>query len=344
MTNGQRNNAEYPRAWYPLIRSAELARGRAVGVRAFGDELVAWRGCDGQAAVMVRHCAHMGADLARGAVSGNDLVCPLHHLHIDLSGRGRFSVASNPAPGPCQFTLPVAERHGIVFVYLGAQAECGPPSPVGEQPYYCSRAFARSFETSYDTVCLNNFDRDHFFTVHGRELLSYGVDRLDAGGLRARFRSCIAGGSISDKVMRAIGIREVGIEVDIHGANLAMMRNPRTGASALITTLPVDEQRSRLFVVTFGVREGVREGLTGALASRARFMIQSRLVMYFLKQDMRALDGMRVRLDAALLAGDSVLRLWDEYFRALPRTSIAQLQQHDGRTGQLSVVAANISG
>ena len=85
-----RISAEYPQAWYPLIRAAELARGAVVGVRAFSDELIAWRGHDGQAAVMVRHCAHMGADLVRGRVNGNDLVCPLHRLHIDLSGRGRF--------------------------------------------------------------------------------------------------------------------------------------------------------------------------------------------------------------------------------------------------------------
>jgi phenylpropionate dioxygenase-like ring-hydroxylating dioxygenase large terminal subunit len=285
----------------------------------------------------------MGADLARGAVSGNDLVCPLHRLHIDLSGRGRFSVASNPVPGPCQFTLPSAERHGIVFVYLGASPERELPLPAGEQPYFRSRVFAREFETSYDTVCLNNFDRDHFSTVHGRELLSYDVDRL-GDGLRVSFRSRIAGTAFTDKAMRAAGISEVGIEVDIHGANLAIMRNPRTGASALITTLPVDGQHSRLFVVTLGVHAGVREGLMGALAGRARFAIQSRMVMHFLKQDMQALDGMRVQLDAALLASDPVLRLWDEYFRALPRSSIARLQERNGKADQLSVVGAKASG
>jgi phenylpropionate dioxygenase-like ring-hydroxylating dioxygenase large terminal subunit len=310
-----------------------------MGVRAFSDELVAWRGRDGQAAVMARHCAHMGADLARGVVNGNDLVCPLHRLHIDLSGRGRFSVASNPAPGPCQFALPVVERYGLVFVYLGAQPARELPAPAGGQPTYCSQSFARAFETSFDVVCLNNFDRDHFETVHGRELLSYAADRLDAGSqsLRVSFCSRIAGTSFADEVMRRVGMREVEIVVNIHAANLAMMHNPRTGAGALIATLPIDEQRSRLFVVTFGVRG---HGVTGVLGGRVRFAIQSRMVMHFLKQDMHALDGMRVRLDNALLAGDPVLRLWDEYFRALPRIGIAHLRERDGRADRLSVVGA----
>jgi phenylpropionate dioxygenase-like ring-hydroxylating dioxygenase large terminal subunit len=333
--------AEYPQAWYPLVRSDELPRGKALGVHAFSDELVAWRGRDGQAAVMARHCAHMGADLARAMVSGNDLVCPLHRLHIDLSGRGRFSVASIPAPGPCQSALPVAERYGIVFVYLGARPHGELPWPDSAPPHYCSRPFARAFETSFDVVCLNNFDRDHFNTVHGRELDSYSVDKLGDGDLRASFQSRIAGTSFADKVMRAVGIREVGIEVDIHGANLAMMRNPRTGAGALIATLPVEQWHSRLFVVTFG---GRRKGMTGVLTGRARFALQSWLVMHFLKQDMRALDGMRVRLDAALLAGDGVLRLWDEHCRALPRTSLARLQGREARSGQLSVVGSKASG
>src|SRR5262245_17463681 len=111
------------------MRAHDLPRETVVGVRAFSDELIAWRGRDGKAAVMARHCVHMGADLARGRVRGNDLVCPLHRLHIDLSGHGRFAVASNPTPGPCQLALPVAERYGLVFVYLGTHAAGDVPAP-----------------------------------------------------------------------------------------------------------------------------------------------------------------------------------------------------------------------
>ncbi len=332
---------EYPQAWYPLLRSGELRRGKVVGVRAFSGELVAWRGQDGQAAVMTRHCAHMGADLARGVVTGNELVCPLHRMHIDLSGRGRFAVASRPEPGPCQFTFPVDERYGMVFVYFGAQPGAEWPSHPSDEPYYCSRPFARVFDTSFDAVCLNSFDRDHFSTVHGRELSSYGIEKLDAGGLRVTFRSRIAGTSFVDKVMRATGIRDFGIEVDVHGGNFNMMRNPRTGAGALIATLPVDASHSRLFVVTFGKRGG--RGIDW-LAGSLRFAVQSWAVMHFLRQDMRAIDGMRVRLDAALLASDPILRLWDEHLRALPLTSVARLQGRGGRAGQLAMVVSNASG
>ena len=58
---------------------------------------------------------------------------------------------------------------------------------------------------------------------------------------------------------------------------------------------------------------------------------------------MHALDGMRLRLDAALLAGDRVSRLWDDYFRALPRTSIARLCDREGRADRLSVVVCRVS-
>ena len=324
----QRTTFDYPQAWYPLICSDELPRGRALAVRAFSDDLVAWRGRGGQAAVMARHCAHMGADLARGVVSGDDLVCPLHRLHIDLAGHGRYTVDSAPALGPCQFALPVIERYGIVFVYLGARPACELPAPYREPPRFGSRPFVEHFDTSFDAVCLNNFDRQHFGTVHGRELQSFTVERPAETGLRVRFQSRVAGAAFADKLMRAAGISEVNIEVEIHGGNLALMRNPRTGAAAIITTLPVEAQSSRLFVVTFG-----------ANGSRLRFAIQSWIVMHFLKQDMRALDGMRIRFDAGLLAGDTVLKQWDDYYRALPRTSVARLRGRAGGVGQLAVVA-----
>jgi nitrite reductase/ring-hydroxylating ferredoxin subunit len=318
---------EYPQAWYPLLRSVDLARGKVVGARAFSDELVAWRGVDGQAAVMARHCVHMGADLARGAVQGNDLVCPLHRLHIDLSGRGRYTATSTPAPGPCQMALPVAERYGIVFAYLGERAAATLPAPAGLAPHYYVRPFVREFDTSYDVVCLNNFDRSHFATVHGRELLSYAAQPCDTGGLQVSFRARIVGETFADRLMRAAGIDEVGIEIEIHGANLALMRNPRSGAGAMVATLPVDEQVSRLFVVTFGGCDPRVSSFTSALAGRPRFALQSWMILHFLKQDMRALNGMRVRLNAALLAEDAVLRLWDSYMRALPRISLAHLRE-----------------
>ena len=112
-------------------------------------------------------------------------------------------------------------------------------------------------------------------------------------------------------------------------------------AGALIATLPVDASHSRLFVVTFGKRGG--RGIDW-LAGSLRFAVQSWAGMHFLRQDMRAIDGMRVRLDAALLASDPILRLWDEHLRALPRTSVARLQGRGGRAGQLAMVVSNASG
>ena len=66
--------------------------------------------------------------------------------------------------------------------------------------------------------------------------------------------------------------------------------------------------------------------------------------MHFLRQDMRALDGMRIRLDAALLADDPVLRQWDEYLRALPRTSIARLSGRERSAGRLALVSERDAG
>lgn len=53
------------------------------------DDLVAWRGADGQVCVMEARCPHQWSHLgAVGAVSGNEIVCCEHYWRFARDGSG----------------------------------------------------------------------------------------------------------------------------------------------------------------------------------------------------------------------------------------------------------------
>src|SRR6267142_949575 len=76
----------YPASWYLYAASAELAR-RPLAKTMLGRQLVAFRTEQGHVAVMDGRCAHLGADLGGGRVSGEAIQCPYHNWEYGPDGR-----------------------------------------------------------------------------------------------------------------------------------------------------------------------------------------------------------------------------------------------------------------
>ena len=71
--------SNYPRGWFVVAFSEDIAVGETRSLSYFGEKLVAFRGEDGTVRVLDAYCAHMGADLAAGGkVIGNTIECPFH--------------------------------------------------------------------------------------------------------------------------------------------------------------------------------------------------------------------------------------------------------------------------
>ncbi|UVJ42024.1 Rieske 2Fe-2S domain-containing protein [Pseudomonas sp. LS1212] len=70
--------SRYARGWHCFGLERNIKRGEVTSLEAFGTELVAFRGEDGQIRVFDAYCPHMGANLANGTVKGNTLECPFH--------------------------------------------------------------------------------------------------------------------------------------------------------------------------------------------------------------------------------------------------------------------------
>jgi 3-ketosteroid 9alpha-monooxygenase subunit A len=77
----------FARGWHCLGPVAQFDDGQPHSVEAFGQKIVVWKGADGQLNVLDAYCRHMGADLSRGSVKGDEIACPFHDWRWSGSGR-----------------------------------------------------------------------------------------------------------------------------------------------------------------------------------------------------------------------------------------------------------------
>ncbi|HET9444725.1 MAG TPA: Rieske (2Fe-2S) protein, partial [Steroidobacteraceae bacterium] len=157
----------YSQSWFAVCTSAELAAGAVLGKDFLGGRVVVYRGADGVARVKSAYCLHLGADLSKGSVEGNDLRCPFHHWAYGVDGRCKRTGVGDPAPpGARLFSFPTREKYGVVFAFNGIEplfelADLDIPSgrtivkvssmPMRAEPW---------------TFCANVPDFQHFIGVH----------------------------------------------------------------------------------------------------------------------------------------------------------------------------------
>ncbi|MBF4554463.1 aromatic ring-hydroxylating dioxygenase subunit alpha [Pseudomonas sp. p50] len=77
----------FGRGWHCLGEAADYRDGQLHTLDIFGTRLLAFATSSGQISVIDAHCPHMGADLSRGTLENDRVVCPFHHWQYDASGK-----------------------------------------------------------------------------------------------------------------------------------------------------------------------------------------------------------------------------------------------------------------
>ena len=145
-----------------------------------GQELVAWRGPDGQPRLAPLDCPHLGADLSGGCVENGKLVCPWHGLKLCDEPHGRWK--------PCK----VFDDGVLTWVRLPRPGEA-----VSDAPYIAPRP-AQFFDgvIRVDADCepadvlANRLDPWHgaWFHPHSFGRLRVLEESADAITVRVSFR------------------------------------------------------------------------------------------------------------------------------------------------------------
>jgi nitrite reductase/ring-hydroxylating ferredoxin subunit len=165
----------YPRGWFAVGSSDELALGEVRPVRYFGEPLVLFRSEDGAARVFDAYCPHLGAHLGHGGtVQGNELVCPFHGWRFGEDGACTGMPYGKRIPPAAKVRIwEVREKHGVIMVWYSAKGDM----PDWEMPDFddsnWTPCISRSWTIKGHTqeVCENTADFGHFRFIHQTNIM-----------------------------------------------------------------------------------------------------------------------------------------------------------------------------
>ena len=120
--------------WYCAAESKELGS-EPLG-RVFLNEPVAlYRKADGAPVAFEDRCCHRRAPLSKGKVEGDALRCGYHGFLYDATGACIWTPGqTNVPPNASVRTYPLCERHGYIWIWMGAPARADVP-PAAATPF-----------------------------------------------------------------------------------------------------------------------------------------------------------------------------------------------------------------
>jgi len=159
--------------WYAVMSSHKVRKGRVVGARRFGEDLVFFRDGDGRLGCVSSLCAHRGASLAKGCVKDGHIQCPFHGIEYDLTGKCVHipSDGRSSAKDYSRFNLKhyaVLEMGGIVFAWYGDGEPTGEPNcfDIVTDPSFTYDHTEDCWDVDYSRVIENQLDVSHLPFVH----------------------------------------------------------------------------------------------------------------------------------------------------------------------------------
>jgi nitrite reductase/ring-hydroxylating ferredoxin subunit len=333
-----------PAAWYPLCRVDDLKKGRVLPVQIAGTRYALWRSAAGKVSALAAVCCHVGADLARGTVVGEALQCPLHHWRYGTDGTCVHIPGGATIPLRArQRSLVCTEAYGLVFGFVGGRPSFDPPRFMNEQDPVWSQAAVQDVAAPYTTLVANSYDGQHFAAVHDRELLEPPqITRANVHHIAIHYRAKVVGPRLGDRVMRSLGIDRVGVTIHCWGGSVMLVYNERTANTILVALLPLDDQHTRVFILTALKRKA--RGVA-RLFQPLQLAISRALTVAFLRPDMDVLEGVTMRPHLLLPGADDCLVTWLRYWRALPRAPEIETGMHvdDSQTDEGSDIAPSAS-
>lgn len=170
----------YPRGWFIVCFSNEIAVGDVHRMQYFGQELVAYRGASGGVTVLDAFCPHLGAHLGvGGTVEGDSVRCPFHAWEFGGDGKcSKIPYADKIPRRAAVASWPVCERNGAVHVWH--DAEGGAPGweipTIAEHGHIDWMPWSSKLlriRTHPKEVVENVADKAHFPQVHRTEILAF---------------------------------------------------------------------------------------------------------------------------------------------------------------------------
>ncbi|KHJ74374.1 Rieske 2Fe-2S domain-containing protein [Rhodococcus sp. Chr-9] len=166
--------ARFARGWHCLGLSKDFKDGKPHSIEAFGTKLVVWADSNDEIKILDAYCRHMGGDLSRGTVKGDEIACPFHDWRWGGNGRCKnIPYARRVPPIAKTRAWHTLDQDGMLFVWHDPQRN---PPPADVTIPHIEGATSDEwtdwvwYTTEVDTNCReiidNIVDMAHFFYVH----------------------------------------------------------------------------------------------------------------------------------------------------------------------------------
>lgn len=239
----------YPRGWFVVAFSADVAAGAVRTVHHFGQDIVLFRTASGSVSAVAHACPHLGAHLGVGYVDGECLRCPVHAWAFDRTGRCVEIPGVKKIPAKASVSAwPVREADGVVLIF-----HC----PRGEAPTWEPPAVPEVGWTERRAIRLE-------VAGHPQEVAESTVERAHLGPQRRAISAEVASIAEDGPCMRvawhivATGAGaqqpgDVAFDVALYGLGL-VVATTCASASGLrvrrrICATPIDRERTCVFAV-----------------------------------------------------------------------------------------------
>lgn len=157
-------------AWY-VAEWADAITDALTSLEILGERVVLYRAVDGVPIALEDACPHRKLPLSMGRREGDGLVCGYHGLTFDRSGTCIAAPTQTTLPKACVRSYPLAERYGLVWIWMGDPAAADPAKIVdipqwGSPAWGLNRGPVMHVDCHYLYVVDNLLDPTHVTWVH----------------------------------------------------------------------------------------------------------------------------------------------------------------------------------
>ena len=161
--------------WYVAAFSADVASGASLGRKYLDESVVLFRTEDGEIAALEDRCSHRAMPLSAGHVDGGVIRCCYHGVEFDKRGACvRIPNQTRIPPAANIRAYPVAERDGLIWIWMGAAAEANPDLIIGTpehvKPNWSWRPYYFHVQTNWQLLVDNIMDLTHVPYIHARTI------------------------------------------------------------------------------------------------------------------------------------------------------------------------------
>lgn len=162
---GYLRNAWYVADWADAITAA------LTPLEILGERVVLFRAEDGSPVALEDACPHRKLPLSMGRREGDSIVCGYHGLAFDTSGACIAAPTQAALPKACVRGYPLAERYGLVWIWMGDPAQADPARIIdilqwGSPDWGYNRGPVMHVDCHYLHVVDNLLDPTHVTWVH----------------------------------------------------------------------------------------------------------------------------------------------------------------------------------